>query len=259
MEVNEALARKVLDTVNAGLVSGIGVPEPGKMCVEAAVCYAMGLPHSDQPTCVGEAVRAFKIRLNDSRWSSDKARTNGMRKLAIAQLGSNVIDQKAFARIVAEQCIRQIVPIALRAAASVNPKHSDNLEAAAVRCEQEGTSESARAARAVARDAAAAAAADAADAADAYAAAAAAAVAADAADAYAAAASRSLTAASGAGKNAKAKGGNNAISPEAAATAKLEPDAIRDGVLNRVAEIGLSALVELKSPGCAFLYLAEAA
>lgn len=84
-ELSESLAAKVLATVDAGLVQGIGIAEPGAMCIEAAVCYAMGLPHSDRPTCVGEAVRAFKIRLNDSQWSSDKARAEGMRKLAIAQ------------------------------------------------------------------------------------------------------------------------------------------------------------------------------
>lgn len=83
----EAIARKVLETVDAGLVKGLGLPIPGKMCVEAAVNYAFGLPHGDSPSCVGAAVRAFKIRLNDSAWPTDKDRTEGMRKLAIAQLG----------------------------------------------------------------------------------------------------------------------------------------------------------------------------
>jgi hypothetical protein len=110
-ELNETKVRHLLKVVDAGLVHGLGEPVPGKMCVEAAICYGMGLPHSDKPTCVGSSVRAFKIRLNDSRWSSNEARTNGMRKLAIAQLGSDAIDQRAFANIVTEQCIRQIVPI----------------------------------------------------------------------------------------------------------------------------------------------------
>jgi hypothetical protein len=47
------------------------------MCVEAAVCYALGLPHSDNPPCVGYAVRQYKIRLNDSNWSSNEARAKG--------------------------------------------------------------------------------------------------------------------------------------------------------------------------------------
>ena len=74
MEITESLASRVLEVVNAGLVYGLGSPEPGRMCVEAAVCFAMGLPHSDTPTCVGPAVRALKIRLNDARWSSNEAR-----------------------------------------------------------------------------------------------------------------------------------------------------------------------------------------
>lgn len=213
LELNETIARKVLTTVDAGLVRGLGRQKPGAMCIEAAVCFAYGLPHSDQPPCVGSAVRNFKIRLNDSSWSSDAARAKGMRKLAIAQLGSDVIDQKAFAKLVVEGSIRQIVPIALRAAASRNPKHADALEAAAVRCEQEGTGEAAKFARSVAQKARHDAAADAyaAAAADAY------------ADAYAAAYAA----------------------------------AARDRVLTICAEIGLQALITLKSPGCEYLWLCD--
>ena len=149
-ELNETLARKVLDTVDAGLVDGLGKPTPGAMCVEAAVCYAMGLPHSDRPTCVGDAVRIFKIRINDALWSSDAARTEGLRRLAVAQLGSDSIDQQEFVRIVTEQTIRQIVPRALRAKIG-NPAHSEKLEAAARQCEKDGNREAALNAKSVAR------------------------------------------------------------------------------------------------------------
>ncbi len=74
MTINKELAEKVLSTVDAGLCSGVGVPEPGKMCIEAAVNFAMGLPHGDEPHCVGKAVRRFKIELNDANWSSNEAR-----------------------------------------------------------------------------------------------------------------------------------------------------------------------------------------
>ncbi|HEX8106742.1 MAG TPA: hypothetical protein VF516_03390, partial [Kofleriaceae bacterium] len=130
-----ATARKVLEVVDAGLVSGMGDPVPGKMCVEAAVCFALGLPHGDNPQCVGSAVRAFKIRLNDSRWSSDQARAKGMREVAIAQLGSNEIDQKEFKKYLAIGIVQKIVPIAMRAAAKMVPAHAEALEAAAVACE----------------------------------------------------------------------------------------------------------------------------
>jgi hypothetical protein len=96
--INEASVRKILETVDAGLAFGLGAPEPGKMCVEAAVCYGLGLPHNDDPGCVSPAVRALKIRLNDSNWSSPAARAAGLRRLAIVQLGTKgTIDEVKFA------------------------------------------------------------------------------------------------------------------------------------------------------------------
>ena len=146
-QVTRAIARKVLQTVDQGLCRGLGEATPGQMCVEAAVCYAYGLPHSDQPPCVGAAVREFKIRLNDSNWSSNAARAAGMRALAIAQLGSAGIDQEAFVEMLAEGTIRVVVPMALRAAAArLSPPQRDKLLAAADVCEREGTEASARAA-----------------------------------------------------------------------------------------------------------------
>lgn len=84
IKLNKKVAEKIIKIIDKGLVSGLGVAEPGKMCVEAAVCYALGLPHGDNPQCVGKEVRAFKIALNDSWWPTDKDRTRGLRKLAIA-------------------------------------------------------------------------------------------------------------------------------------------------------------------------------
>ena len=101
-KITKAIARKVLDTVDAGLVGGVGVPAPGHMCVEAAVCYALGLAHGDDPGCVAPALRALQIRLNDSNWSSPTSRAAGMRRLAVAQLGSaGVLNEKEFTRRVA--------------------------------------------------------------------------------------------------------------------------------------------------------------
>jgi predicted RNA-binding Zn ribbon-like protein len=72
-DLNEPLIRKLLATVDAGLVKGLGKPVAGKMCVEAAISYALGEPHSDGPSCVEPAVRASKIALNDKPWSSAAA------------------------------------------------------------------------------------------------------------------------------------------------------------------------------------------
>lgn len=87
--ITEKFAAKVLFVVDKGLVSGIGQPVPGKMCVEAAVAYAAGEDHNDRPQCVDDDLASMKIDMNDSfPWSSDKARAAGLRRIAIAQLGS---------------------------------------------------------------------------------------------------------------------------------------------------------------------------
>ena len=90
LKITPSLISKLNATIDAGLSAGLGTPEPGKMCVEAAVCYALGLPHSDNPPCVNPLVRNLKITLNDSSaWSSNEARAKGLKRLAIAQLGTN--------------------------------------------------------------------------------------------------------------------------------------------------------------------------
>ena len=89
INITKKLVTKLLHTVDQGLVKGVGKPIPGQMCVEAAVCYALGMEHGDQPNCVDSALRRYKIRLNDSNWSSNAARASGMRRLAVLQLGTS--------------------------------------------------------------------------------------------------------------------------------------------------------------------------
>ena len=94
MNITEPMVRKLLGVLDHGLVKGLGEREPGKFCVEAAVCYALDLPHGDDPGCVANSVRQLKIRLNDSHWSSNKARAEGLRRLAVIQLGTkDMIDE----------------------------------------------------------------------------------------------------------------------------------------------------------------------
>lgn len=86
--INEAFVKKVLDVVDAGLTSGLGQPHPGEMCVEAAVAYASGEEHRDEPICVDSDLREIKIHLNDMGWYSNESRAEGLRRLAVAQLGT---------------------------------------------------------------------------------------------------------------------------------------------------------------------------
>src|SRR5271157_2103519 len=151
--ITEEVAKRVIEVVDAGLASGVGFPIPGQMCVEAAVCYALGLPHGDDPGCVAPALRTLKIRLNDSNWSSPASRAAGMRRLAVAQLGSyGVLAEKEFAGRVVDYAIRVTTPKALRTAADItkDTKHRDALRVAASRCEDEGTRKYAYAATAAA-------------------------------------------------------------------------------------------------------------
>ena len=136
MILTKELAKKVRDTVDAGLVKGKGNPIPGQMCVEAAVNYAMGLPHGDNPSCVGSAVRNFKIVLNDAQgWTSNAARAKGLRRVAIAQLGSDKLDQVEFSKALALETIRQILPIALRNVGVHHPRLATEFDALASGCE----------------------------------------------------------------------------------------------------------------------------
>ncbi len=245
MKITKELAEKVLETVDAGLCSGLGNPIPGQMCVEAAVCYAMGMEHSDEPICVAESVRSLKIKINDSCWSSNDARAKGLRRLAIAQLGSSgVVDDSRFVRMVVELVISKQLPLALRAAASVHPdkNHKSKLLDAAIRCEKEKSTYAADAAdyAADAADYAAANAADAANAANAaYA-------------AYAADAAYAAYAADAAADAAYSAAYAAADAADAAAGITT-----KDEHLSEFCEDVVQILIELKSPGCEFLELTE--
>ena len=108
IEITREVAAKVLNVVDAGLVKGVGEPVAGQMCVEAAVNYALGRDHGDDPGCVSQAVRALKIRLNDANWSSNTARSKGLRRLALAQLGSlGTVDDQDFANRVVKLAIQK--------------------------------------------------------------------------------------------------------------------------------------------------------
>lgn len=87
-------AEKVLKVVDKGLCTGLGDAAPGHMCVEAAVCYALGgeemfQEHEDRPPCVKDDVIEFKITVNDNGpFKDNKERAKALRRISIAQLGS---------------------------------------------------------------------------------------------------------------------------------------------------------------------------
>lgn len=122
-----------------GLSCGLGIPGE-QVCIEAAICETLGLPHGDDPQCVTTSVRSFKIKLNDAYWSSPAARAQGLRPLGLAQLGSKgVVDPIEFSRKLAEKTIRVLLPTLFRELAVGRAEWLT----VADRCEREGTAASA--------------------------------------------------------------------------------------------------------------------
>jgi hypothetical protein len=265
--ITQGVVDKINELLDHGLPAGLGEAKPGKMCVEAAISYALGLKHSDDPGCVIEPLRQLKIRLNDTaRWTSNKARAEGLRRLAIAQLGSKgTVDPIDFVKRVATMTIRTVVPSALRSVAKVClGEHPAKLLAWALKCEQEPTEANAREAQKTAAYAASAASASAtyaaayASASDASAAAASADAAAYAAAAVSAAASAAYAASAtyaAAYASASDASAASAASADAAAYAAYAAasDAAAERVLIDYAEEVVQILIEMKAPGCAWL------
>jgi len=246
-------ALKILDLLDHGLTSGKGYPEPGKMCVEAAVCYAMGLPHGDSPPCVSPAVRTFKIALNDSHWSSPMARANGLRRIAVAQLGSNAIDENIFVGYLVTHIVKRILSSMLK---------SIGLTKAAAKCAGVVTLDEVSRASLAARAAA--------NAASCFTACRAADLAAHAVEylyeaAYIPEYARSAAEVAAHTADARIRSATDiACAADVAAdiafnAARVSTDlpCAADSVLRLAAEIGVEALIEAKSPGIKFLKLVK--
>lgn len=91
--LDEGIVRHLLHVLSKGLCDGLGPRSyyiPGKVCVEQAVNYAVyGNTATDHPACVDTRLAGFKIGLNDSlMWPDPHERANGLRRIAIAQLGT---------------------------------------------------------------------------------------------------------------------------------------------------------------------------
>lgn len=120
--IDETLVNKILHLFSFGIPKGLGKPKEGEMCIEAIICFALGLPHSDKPlTCVDADANIDKIRLNDCDWSSNSARAKGMKYIGIAQLGSAKLEKGIYAKQMKLNSVRRILPYLIQ-------KHYDNLE-----------------------------------------------------------------------------------------------------------------------------------
>jgi len=113
--INQELVNKIDSLLDKGVTCGFSEdPKPGSMCLEQVICYALGERVTDKPSCVGYEVRDFVILLNDKAWSSPSARAEGMRELAIAQLGSNSLNQYEFREKLCFAVITKLLPAMVR-------------------------------------------------------------------------------------------------------------------------------------------------
>jgi len=113
--INQDLVNKIHCLLDKGVTPGLSKnPKPGEMCLEQAVCYALGEEVTNKPSCVGEHVRWFVVTLNNCNWSSPSARAEGMRDLAIVQLGSNFLDQNDFTENLRFAVIKKLLPSMFR-------------------------------------------------------------------------------------------------------------------------------------------------
>ena len=137
--MTETQAVAVRDTIDAGLCAGLGKAQIGECCIIAAKRLALGLSHGDSVDGlpVGLALRALDIGLNDKNWSSNAARAKGLRRLALAEMGSDTLDQSDFSRRFTLKVIQRICPKLFRELAKLAPKDEDKseMESAAANCE----------------------------------------------------------------------------------------------------------------------------
>lgn len=92
-----------------GLCKGVGKPDD-QMCIEAAICTALGLPFGDNPICVARTVRSYKIAINDKIWSSPQARAKALRDIGIAQIGSkDTVNDEEFIRRLSQKTIQVLI------------------------------------------------------------------------------------------------------------------------------------------------------
>jgi hypothetical protein len=118
------------------LYSGSHDPN-GKACLHEALNVYQEKPWSD------DTLGTLDLRpLNDGPWSSDDARTTAMvplGEIVLAWPSWSPERRQTFAKYVAEQTIKRILPPTLRALAERVRSVAPDLVAAALRCETEGS------------------------------------------------------------------------------------------------------------------------
>lgn len=109
--VNETFVKQLLYQIDGGLTHGMGGGGRSNMCVQHAVNHVMGRGRSDDVTwCALNEINSFGIHLNDCRWTSKRARADGLRRLAVAELGSNKVNKAELAQSIRRKYVNHMLP-----------------------------------------------------------------------------------------------------------------------------------------------------
>jgi hypothetical protein len=100
---------RALDRVE--LVTGLGTPSTGRMCVMSLVACLTGEGHTDRPSCASAVVRAFAIPLNDNMPTEVRQR---LKAFAPRIIGTNDGLDMARAEILRRALVEEILPRSVR-------------------------------------------------------------------------------------------------------------------------------------------------
>lgn len=89
-EITQQMVQNLLGYVKKGFCNGAGEVSDGQFCVQQAVNMAttMEAETSDGPNCVHKEFNCLGINLNDMEWRGPKTRAKGLKRLAVAEMGT---------------------------------------------------------------------------------------------------------------------------------------------------------------------------
>jgi len=110
MKITEAIINKLKEIIDGGLCHGPGTMlGKGTFCVQQAVTAATKEGHDDRPECVNSTVRALGIQMNDKLGHNTLklARSRILRRFAVAELGSDTLNENECQQRVVEKWNKQ--------------------------------------------------------------------------------------------------------------------------------------------------------
>lgn len=146
-EISKEVVLLIIADLERQLASSAENSVAGRMIVQQAVCAAFAERYLETPSTVAPMLSAVTIGLNNATWSSDFECGKGMRRLAIAQLGTaKDFDSNRFLYCLAGVLVRKWLPRLLRHMAEFDKVNESQFLQAANRVALDGSFEAVRSA-----------------------------------------------------------------------------------------------------------------